>query len=137
LLLLQGHRAVVDYVNMQAIAKRLIEANGRDVTLLDSGSTLFDATKPWLGVTDNFNEATATKITAKAVFIDYKEQVIDGELIKRGMKRCLVAFTGLSSQVDVSNFEGIDDGAVVWKIEGVKIVQPGTSVVIYEFMVSQ
>jgi hypothetical protein len=122
---------------MQAIAKRLIEANGRDVTLLDSGSTLFDATKPWLGVTDNFNEATATKITAKAVFIDYKEQVIDGELIKRGMKRCLVAFTGLSSQVDVSNFEGIDDGAVVWKIEGVKIVQPGTSVVIYEFMVSQ
>ena len=137
MLLLQGHRAVVDYVNMQAIAKRLIEANGRDVTLLDSGSTLFDATKPWLGVTDNFNEATATKITAKAVFIDYKEQVIDGELIKRGMKRCLVAFTGLSSQVDVSNFEGIDDGAVVWKIEGVKIVQPGTSVVIYEFMVSQ
>lgn len=134
-----------DYSEAQQVAKDLIEefAAGRTLTILTSDSRANDPDKPWRGSKFPHTEApedtdpdpNPNAVTAPGVIIAYDEPT--EEQLARGSMRCLVAYTGMDQAVDVSRAHAIKDGERVWSINSVNILQPGPSVIIYEFEVYQ
>ncbi len=127
-----------DYASFQSLAKTLIEANGRAVTLRKSSAVAFDPTKPWRGSADPATEDSPG--TADQDDFGYTEKNEDATLLKRGMKRCLVAETSLSpAGTDISRFETLKDNTndEVYSIVEVKVLEPGPSRILYDIIVSQ
>lgn len=123
----------MDYAAQAIMVESTIAASGRAITITASNSTATDAQKPWRGVTAPFNAGTpGTSVSAYAVFLDYTTREIDGDSIRRGDKRCLVAANGLA---DLSQYEGIVDGGEVWKIVSAETLAPGAVRLLYTFQV--
>lgn len=125
------------------LASELIAENGRDITLLQSGTTASDPTKPWRGQSDAATTGTpGTSIAVKGVFINqantddfgYREKDRLNQLFKDGRQHCLVAAQGIA---DVSQFDAIKDGTRIWRITNANILQPGTTRILYDFQLDQ
>lgn len=118
---------MVDYVSLASKAQTLIEANGRDLTFKLVDRDPDDVTKPWRGR----DAAGDTTFTIKGVVYNYDNDDVDGDLVRRGDKRVLVAHDSLSGQ----DFEQVDsflDGTDNYKVINVGIVAPGDTYLIYE-----
>lgn len=59
---------MVDYVKLAATAKRLVDANGRTVTLLREAETKADPLKPWEGPGEE-DVTPPTEVSLKSVFV--------------------------------------------------------------------
>lgn len=107
--------------------KRLITKHGRSVTLKKLSRTPTTSAKPWrgTGTTDDPDVTT----TAFAVFIDYKNSEIDGEMIKAGDLMALVAAI---SGVDLREYNVLTDGTEEWSIMDVELIKPGTIEFLYK-----
>jgi hypothetical protein len=117
---------MVDYAALAATAKRLIDENGRDVTLTRKDRTPVDPAKPWRagGTTDT------TIGPFRAVVVPYTEEEMGGTLIKRGDRQALVS--GLDGSTNlVEQYNTLTDGSDIWKIEAVDIINPGDTRVVY------
>lgn len=125
----------INYTALAIETEAIIAANGRAIEILKSNTTANDVAKPWRGVTASFPAASgANAPDAYGVFLDYRRRDVDGDTIKRGDKRVLVAANGLD---DLSGYEGIRDGTEVWRIVGSKTLAPGAVRLLYEFQVRQ
>lgn len=114
---------MTDYV---ALAKRLIAKNGRSVTFKQINRTATDTTKPWRGNTSNFS---ATTITAMAVFVDPQDmgyRTDNTDSATRAEKLALVA-----ADVEIDDYDIIEDGSINWSIIGMRILQPGETKYLY------
>ena len=128
---------MVDYVRVLALAQRLIEENGRQVTFQKLSATPVNAQTPWKGPA---TPTVAEEELAYAVFvphagnIEFGEKFIDKELLGRCELFCLVA---AETDVDLKDFNQIVDVLVTYKVNWMRILQPGTTRLLYVFGVSQ
>lgn len=129
---------MVDYARLAATAKRLIEANGRSITLLRANSTPTDASKPWRGAAASAATALGgASITAIGVFVSPSGSQLgrtrreDGTLSVVFEQVCLVAAASLPAGTDLEEFTRVTDGGRVWRIEVVEPLNPGSTALVY------
>lgn len=118
---------MVDYVSMAAMAKRLIDENGREVTIIQQGHDPQDSTQPWRGL----STYSRYRVTGNAVFTK-----LEGDGSKRKVQMMLFAANDDLGQM-LEEFDQVEDGDLVWKIDGAEVVGPADSRVIYKFEVSR
>jgi len=122
---------MVDYVRLQSVAQKLINENGRSMTLNRLSITSADANKPWRG-TDNILEDTVDLI---GVFVETKTSIIDGTLLKEDEKSVLA--NAIDSQgKDLTLFNRLIDGSDESTITKVNPLRPGDLVMMYEIVIS-
>ena len=131
---------MVNYASLKSLAERLIEANGRDLTLVrrDQGN-LVDPNEPWRGST----EASEISFVVKGVFTEFEKADFDGSLVRRGDKRVLIADqsvldeSGGAPNLKIEDYDHIVDDGVRWKILSVEVIQPGDTRIFYDIHVRQ
>jgi len=121
---------MANYVKLAATAKRLIELNGRTVTLVRKVRTPADSAKPWRGPSGTGNTTVASP---KAVVYPAVEKNEDGQLVSRGFEKALIAHDSLSSPQDLTDIDSIVDGGVTYKVIKAHRVGPGDVTIHYEF----
>ncbi len=124
----------LNYTNFRTLAERLIEENGRDLSLVrrdqDNPS---DPAKPWR---DSTEAATITFIV-KGVIIDFDKEDVDGSLVRRGDKMVLIADKsvidegGSAANLIIEDYDEIRDAGVRWKILDANLIQPGDTRILY------
>ena len=125
---------MVNYVSLANTAERLIEENGRTFTIVRAGETAVDPAKPYGPDTS----AGETRHSVLGVIIEFENEDIDGALIRRGDKRCLIAHNSIvdaasgADSLIVEEFDTLEDGTEVWKIEGVEAIHPGDTRIMYD-----
>ena len=138
---------MVDFAVSAALAKRLIEANGRDITLVKPGATtLRDVTKPWLGYDNPLNSGEEVTATVKGVFsnedanVRYGDQSGSDETFANSKidRYFLVAATStaLAGQ-DIREFQYVRDGTNRFRITNISVLKPGDTDILYYIGVEQ
>lgn len=119
---------MVDYVSLAATAKRLIDANGRDVTLIKRDRIAADVDKPWRGG----NAAPTSVGPLKGVIVPFGAEEIDGSLVRREDKKALIAANDDDSEM-LEQFDVLIDGDPddPWRIIEAEVINPGDVRVIY------
>jgi len=127
---------VVDYANLAALAKTLIEANGRTVTLLKRNTTPTTPGAPWEGNTGAPSSGTGGAI---AVFVPARGTSFGADAVARENtliddieQFALIASTSLPANTDLNAYDTIDDGTHIWKIVFAGELQPGATSLIWE-----
>lgn len=118
----------MDFARAVALAQRLINKNGRSVTIQRLDATAADSNKPWRGAGE---PTVAQEVPQKAVFLpssgtDLGGLVTDDELLKRAEQVCLVA-----GDTDLTGFNIISDDSIKWKIEWIQVLKPADVIVLY------
>lgn len=119
----------MDYVRIAALAKKLIEQNGRLVTFRQL-ATAVDPDKPWR--TDA--PEVAASVDQKAAFVSLTARHLGIELTQDQLdtraNQMLIAGT---STLDLLQANQIVDGTETFAIQWVQIVKPGDTLVFYAF----
>lgn len=124
---------MADFTKLAATAKRLIEANGRSVTVRRLNRTPTDPAQPWRASEDP--RAGATSVTVKACFVDPTSAsrlgflVQDTELVSRLAQVALVAATSTAEVLE--GFDELTDGGQSYRIDGVDVLKPADVKMIY------
>lgn len=129
---------MVNYANFRTLAERLIEKNGRDISLVrrDQGNPT-DAAKPWRDST----EAATITVIAKGVIIEFETEDIDNSLVRRGDKRVLLADKsvidegGSATNLIIEDYDHILDAGVRWKIIEANVIEPGDTRIMYDIQI--
>lgn len=120
----------MDYAKLSLVAKRLIEKNGRTVTLRKLSSTIADNAAPWRGTT-----GAAVDCSCKACFFNYDEAEETSDNVTRGSKYAYVAaLSAVNNSLvpyDLREFESVIDGSETWEIKEVKPLTPGDVTILY------
>jgi glycine/D-amino acid oxidase-like deaminating enzyme len=131
---------MVNIANLRLVAEKLIEANGRTISLVRKDEvTPIDPAKPWRANT------TTTQVTISVIgaFIDFDHDDTEGTIIRRGEKRILIAAKSaeeadVNSLTDIENYDRvIDADNTVWSIRQVSVIQPGLEKVAYDMRVGR
>jgi hypothetical protein len=122
---------MVNYVKSAATAKRLIEANGQDVSLYRKNETASDATKPWRGPAGTGNKLIAT---VKGVVVDMNDKDVDGTLIRRSDRKLMVANDSLPTGTTTEDIDHIRIAGEDYKVVSSSPLQPGAVRILYEFV---
>jgi hypothetical protein len=122
---------MVNYVKSAATAKRLIEANGQDVSLYRKNETAGDATKPWRGPSGTGNKLIAT---VKGVVVDMNDKDVDGTLIRRSDRKLMVANDSLPTGTTTEDIDHIRISGEDYKVVSSSPLQPGSVRILYEFI---
>lgn len=135
-----------DYRQIVATVDELIPQFGRAITLMKTPRAAADADKPWNGPAEwnDANHPPGHSLSVDAIFVGGAAKfsgtrppfVADeaGSLIRRGNSGYLVSG---SVNSDLRQFDRIDDGGQLWKINAVNVLQPGPTVLLYGLEVSQ
>ena len=129
---------MVDYEKLSATALKLIEKNGRTVTLVKLSETPANASEPWKGpaaaAAVSVGEPGAlgsgkVGLEVIACFVTFSDNEL-AELFglvneaRRGQKSAFVAGAAVTPE-DLRDFDQMVDGSDVWKIEAVDTLRPG------------
>lgn len=131
---------MVDFASFRLLAERLIEANGRTLSLVrrDQGNPV-DPAKPWRGST----EVGTITFDVKGVFIEFEKEDFDGTLVRRGDKRVLIADKSVTDEggsavnLKIEDYDHILDGGVRWKIQNAELIAPGDIRIMFDLQVRQ
>lgn len=123
----------LNYTNMRALAERLIEENGRTVSLVRVDQVNdTDPARPWRGTTG----ASEISISVLAVMVPFEKEDFEGSLVKRGDMRAFVAATSVEDEnpanVQIEDYDYMLDGGVRWKIVEAQSINPGSLRIVYE-----
>lgn len=122
---------MVDFAAMALVAKRLIDANGRLVTLIQQGDDAVpDSTKPWR----SDGTYARNKAVGSGVFTKLKTENPDNTKRKRQM---LLFAAADDLGLRLEEFDQVEDGEVLWKIVDVDVVGPADDRVLYKFEVER
>lgn len=124
---------MVDFVRLQATTLRLIEKNGRAVTLQRLSATPSDAAKPWNGpATPTVAEAVdvIAAFVPHAGNIEMAKDLLDENLLKRCEQ---IALVGVTEGQDFKAFTQLVDNGVAYKIPFMRVLQPGMPTLLYVF----
>jgi len=120
----------MDMAKAVALAQRLITANGRKISVVKLSGVAADPTKPWRGAgvpTALKTVKTSGVFLSHASNIDLGKFITDlGDLMKRVEQAVLIP-----GGVDLSAFDQIIDGAIIWKIDWTRELKPGTTTALY------
>jgi hypothetical protein len=117
-------------------AVRLIEKNGRPVSIRRTSTTTGDPAKPWGGAGDT---TTATDELTTAVFFNENAQDLEARLSTAGQlvvspveqSKVLVYLAARDIGVAPTIADKLVDGSRVLEIQQVETVQPGSQVILY------
>ena len=130
----------LNYTRFRALAERLIEENGRTMTLVrkDQGNPT-DPAKPWRGSTG----ADDITFDVIGVAIDFEADEVDGTLVLRTDKRILVAAKsvtdegGSATNLNIEEYSDILDGGTRYAIVNPMVIEPGNQRIMYDLQVRQ
>jgi hypothetical protein len=125
---------MVNYVRAAATAKRLIEANGRYVTLFRKDKTAADTSKPWRGPIGSSDEEVGT---VKAVFYPIEEYDEKEGLVRRAEEKVMIAHDSLPIPEDLEDIDHMVDNGKIYKVITASPLGPGSVRVAYEFVVKR
>jgi hypothetical protein len=128
---------VANFVALAATAKRLIDANGRAISIVRLSQVVSDPAKPWRGPAAP-RGAAATTVPGRGAFvvlggsglgIKFKQDLPDSEV-------CLFPASDDAGQL-LEDFDEIIDGPNRWKIVECQVLQPADTRLIYFFQVAR
>ena len=128
----------MNYDAIAQLATRLIDANGRAITVIRFDQTAGDEDKPWKGPTDPREEPDAES-EVYGVFVppggvsDLGLETVDQDLLKRTYEIAIVR----PGTFDFSTANEILDNGVYKKVSFVKELRPGTVSLLYCIGISQ
>lgn len=120
--------ALVDYAELVATVRELIEGTGRRVTFRKLPSTPANVNQPWKPAA-----AAAVTVDSFATFVPASSaqemglSVSDEELFRRAEQVCLVP----PGAVDLLEYQEVLDSSKVWRIEWAEVLRPGDEVLLY------
>lgn len=126
----------MDYARAQALALKLIQKNGKEITFQRLDATAADPEKPWKGPgapTVAQSVDTVGVSLPHASFVDLGFLSVDDELLKRTEQVLLVP----GGATDLESFTNVLDQGVRWRIEWVRTLKPATVTVLYAFGVKR
>lgn len=124
---------MADFGRLAAMAQRLIEANGRTVTIIKHGADPQDSDKPWRAG----SQYPVASVTGRAVFVapsDLGHKVVDADNVRRAEKVALFAALDDGGH-QLETFDVIEDGDSVWYIIKAEVLQPADTRLLYQFEV--
>ncbi len=122
---------MADFTEEAALAKELINENGRSVTLILAGDSPLETAKPHRGQSVP-HRASVTGIAVFSVNSVFTER--DGD--RRGIQYALFAADD-DQGYDLEVFNEMHDGDVEWRIMDVQVLDPGEPRILYEFRVER
>lgn len=126
----------MDYARAQALALRLIQKNGKEITFQRLDATAADSEKPWKGPgTPTVAQSVDTVGVSlpHASLVDLGFMSVDDELLKRTEQVLLVP----GGATDLEPFTNVLDQGVRWRVEWVRTLKPATTTVLYVFGVKR
>lgn len=122
----------MNYVRLAALAKRLIEANGRTVTF-NQLAVSSDPATPWRADAP----AIAQTVTQKAAFVSLSARHLGIELTQDQLNlranEMVMAGTADSLSVDMLRINQIVDGTETFAVQWVQTIKPGDTAVFYAY----
>jgi hypothetical protein len=127
---------VADFVALAALAKQLIDANGRTVTIIKNGTTPQDTEQPWRGLAD-YQMASVTGIAAFVPSAQLKTwEVTTEDNTKRGTNYVLFPASYDGGHL-LEFFDELLDGDTRWKITSVEVLGPAATRLLYMIKVNR
>jgi hypothetical protein len=126
--------ALVDYAELVTTVRELIDGTGRSVTFNRLGTTVADANKPWKPSGAAVTQAVYATFVPLSSLQELGLEFEDSELFRSASQACLVA---PHASVDLSTYNTITDNGVEWRIEWVKVLKPGDTVLLLAFGVKR
>jgi hypothetical protein len=117
---------MVNYASLATTAQRLINENGRTVTLTKTDRTPADSNKPWRA-----GGSSDTTVDVVAVLVPYESKDVDGTLVKRGDNRAYVAALDTGAEL-IEDYDTLVDSSDYWRIQAVEVINPGDTRVLYD-----
>lgn len=132
----------INYVEMADTCKRMIDENGREITLSKTSAVPPDAAKPWRGPSA---QVKTNQVSAKGVFAIPNTSIptesrglgfdwVDAELLKRARRVVIVAAQGLP---DLESYNILTDGSEDFVLIWGQCLQPGSTKLFYVFGLAQ
>lgn len=120
----------MDFVRMAALAKKLIEANGRTVTFVQLAAPT-DPAKPWRADAP----VVAASVTQKAAFVSLSSRHLGIELTQEQLNSRAneLVLAGAAPSLDLLHVNQIIDGTETFSIEWVQTVKPADTAVFYAY----
>lgn len=142
---------MVNYIKLAATALRLIEKNGRIVTLVRRSEVPANSNEPWKGAADvaatigdpDPDLTGKVGIEVSAVFVGQNDAEL-AELfgaiplteVKRGLKVALVAGSDVTPE-ELSKYDAMIDTGDVWSIDIVDTLRPGPLAMIHRLVLTR
>lgn len=126
---------MADFTRLAAVAKRLIDKNGRTVLVVKQGDTPQDSDQPWRGQ----GTYPINSVSGKAVFVSEASlgyTARDKDNVKRADMVALFAAANDTGE-SLETYDVILDGGVTWQILKTELLQPADTRVLYIFEVSR
>lgn len=126
---------MVDFTRLAATAKRLVDANGRSITLNKLEADVPDAAKPWRGAAAPAATPEAT-ITLSGVAVSPVGAVnlgiaaAEDDFIKRATE-IFIAAPGSTPIADLKQFQQLVDGSDTFAINEVRELRPADLTLLY------
>lgn len=119
----------MDYARLAALAKKLIEKNGRSVTFIQLAVST-DPAKPWR--TDA--PAIAASATQNAAFVSLSTRHLGIELTQDQLElRANEMVLAGGSALDMLRVNQIVDGTETYAVQWVQTIKPGDTAVFYAY----
>lgn len=113
------------------LAVKLIAKYGADITIKIFTPGVVDPDKPWEEV-----PPVETSIDTKGIFTQFRQEHIDGTLVKQEDRRVLVAGLSLKEAALEARLNGqVVLGSNVWQIISISQVAPDENTILYVFQV--
>ena len=128
----------INYTTLAAVAQKLIDGGGRDLTIQMKSRTPADSNKPWRGSTGNTSSITVKGVVFPFSFADVSDtgdkltfsRELIHDLVRRGDSQCIIAANETES-LPVEDFDTLLDGTDLWKIIQADPLKPGDTVICY------
>lgn len=118
---------MAQYDSAIALALKLLTKFGETSTLTRKNEgTPPDTDKPWTPGTVDEDE-----YDVKAVWLDFDEKRVDGDIVKAGDQNVYVAASGLAISPDASTDHIIRASGEIWSIVGVKTLAPNGRLILH------
>lgn len=117
---------MVDYVRVAATAKRLIDANGRQISLIRPSTVPLDPLKPWKGSVPGDEQLVINGVfvppnTVRQFGISSLGEGTEFIDLIQFSEQIAIVHQG---QVDVRDYTTLRDNGVNWNILGIQVLRP-------------
>lgn len=126
--------ALLDYVELAATVRELIEGTGRSITFNKFVDDADDPSKPWKPSGATVGQVTFGTFVPPSSAADFGMSISDEELFRRAEQ---VLLCGTIPLIDLASYNTLTDRGVTWRVQWVYELKPGDTVLLYAFGVKQ
>jgi len=115
----------INYATLRKVAERLIDENGRDITIVRRSRTPADPAKP-----GRAPETTTTSLTVKGVILFADLEQVDNVTVEREDRIAFIsaeAVENINSTVMLEDYDYVVDGDDQLDIINKNVIEPGIS----------